>query len=220
MTPQNPAHHADEAIDKTLAALSHIEPAEGMKHRILANLETKAATQPRPWQRFLLFPQLRWQLAAIPVAAALLSAIALLAHNRTPVVPQTAMTASSTQPCPEMGCPTSGFSEVGSPTAQTPATPAPAARHRALHTRATATTPQPLTADDALALAELHAPSLPAPPLPLTDEEKRLLHVVTKAGPEPLLILNAGIREQQIDASKSEFQQFFDQPTVKFDEQN
>jgi len=218
MTPHTPIRNPEEAIDKTLAALRQIEPAEGMNRRILANLEAKAATQPQPWRRFLLFPQL-----AIPAAAALLAAIALLAHNRnapTPAQVARTTTASSVQPCPEKGCPTSGFSDVGPHRAQAATTPAPLTGHRALRTRTTATTPQPLTADEALALAELHAPSLPAPPLPLTDEEKRLLHVVTIAGPEPLLMLNAKVREQQIAASKSEFQHFFAQPTVKFDEQN
>ena len=57
-----------------------------------------------------------------------------------------------------------------------------------------------------LALANV---SYPAPPAPLTDEEKRLLHIAYKADPVQVASLDSIALEAKEQAAREEFQQFF-----------
>jgi hypothetical protein len=200
MTPHS---QTDEAIERTLAALREVEPTAGIQQRILANLETQATSQPHAWRGLL--PQFAFAMA---VASLVILAINLpLLRPRTPIVARSIIPSQAKY-----------YAVATNPTAVTTSIKPPVV-HKVRVAKAVSMM-SATSQEDELLLSELHAPSMPAPPLPLTDEEKHLLHIVTIAGPKPLDILNAKIRDQEMAASKAEFQQFFAQSTVKFDEQN
>ena len=187
-------HDHEQGIDRTLKALASAPPPPGMHDRILARLahakHEASTSRPRGFAGIFTMP---WLASGFALAGALALCI-LFATRHTPTPPAPASAEAEERPV-----------SPGIPLA-----PIDVARQALPRNSSFASAKRPATGRPT---AEPELASFPAPEAPLTEQEKLLLHIARRPGPDDFALLNPEARDQVAQASRADFNQFFPAPT-------
>ena len=194
----------DDAIDKTLAALKHAAPPQGMESRILQRLQQQPApAAPFRWRDLFTSSALagawwRGALSGAATAMLLVGALLLAQHTLRTKQPAVGQLAPARNLVPAV-LPVA----ASAPNSPARATPCPTLLRTA---RAV-----PVYRAESIPSASF-APSHPAPVLPLTAQERALVRLAQTADPKLLAAL-APEAQAKIAAQESEdFNKFFAPP--------
>jgi hypothetical protein len=177
--------NSDDLLERALASYTPVSPRAGLEGRMLARLA--AAEEPARRRAFAFWP---WVWGATGAVAAAIVLTVVLFRSSVPSAPQNPVIARREPPASVNLVP----ARPGTPSAQQP--------YRAMR--------QLPRVDDAdsVTLREMRAASHPAPAAPLTEEEKLLLRIANRAGPQEVAMLNPEIRAEKEADQAAEFEAF------------
>ena len=190
-------------IDRVLEGLREAEPADALEQRVLRAVGERAAGKTGPQRArfglsFARSPQ-GYAVAATVLALALVLGTSALRHRGRQVAGQEgAGRSASAEPASVRDAPSPRSIAATQPERRSPR--AAVAERRAKSARAE---------QHSLLLA---SGNHPAPEEPLTDQERLLLRLAHRAGPDDLAELNPDARDAQARADSAEFRKFFGPP--------
>jgi hypothetical protein len=210
--------NADEGIERVLAALREAEAPEGMEQRILQSMQKRASAR-RGWNPLIMFiirmPSLRirrqsWAIAVTAVAIVSLAACFTVFQGHRmehDFADSKKQIAPANPPAPKV--------QVETARAVLPQHESSTARLRGGTNSRRA---EPVRRSESVAYRDIHSENHPAPEAPLTEEEKLLLRMVHRRGPEEVAALSPARRSAWYSEEKAEFQRFFE-PTPTGDDE-